>query len=114
MGSLGVTFVMEYRMPSQDPKKPRRHRPLALLLTGVFITACSSSHTSDRKPEPDTKPTECASYERELRACVGAVGAPPVAADSLAATLSRSDEPARLRMESACARDRIRLRASCK
>jgi len=85
-----------------------------LLLLLPLAGGCGSGHATDSpRGEPKATP-ECASYERELRACSAAVGGPPVAADTMASALSQSDDAERLHMESACARDRIRLRASCK
>ena len=80
-----------------------------------FALACSGGRASAPETRDSGPPlVECTSYERELRACFAAVGAPSLAADTLAATLSQRDEAARLQMESACARDRVRLRTSCK
>ena len=88
---------------------------LSFCVALCFTAGCSGG--SSAKPQEKgsrERLAECPSYERELRACSAAVGAPPVAADTFAATLAKSDEAARLRMEGACARDRARLRASCK
>jgi hypothetical protein len=90
-------------------------RTLCSFVPLSFALACSSGRPADLE-KPDASPllTECASYERELRACFAAVGAPSLAADTFAATFSQRDEAARLRMEGACARDRARLRLSCR
>ena len=90
-------------------------RTLCCCVPLSFAFACGSGRTADLETRDSSPPlVECTSYERELRACFAAVGAPSVAADSLAATISQSDEAARLRMESACASNRARLRVSCK
>jgi hypothetical protein len=118
MGSVGKeTHVMKLGM-----SKTVGHRPRALIgglacWTALGLTvACSSGarRADQEKQDSRTELVDCTSYVRELRACSAAVGAPAPAADTLAATLSSSDEATRLHMESACARDRNRLRASCK
>ncbi len=90
-------------------------RTLLLFASLGLALACSGNGTADRgKPDAAAPLVECSSYERELRACFAAVGSPSSAADSLARTLSKSDDATRLQMESACATNRARLRASCK
>jgi hypothetical protein len=92
-------------------------RGLPALLAATLGLACSGRSADPQKGAEkgaQEATPECVSYERELRACSAAVGAPPIAAETIAATLSRSDDVARLHMEAACARDRVRLRASCK
>jgi hypothetical protein len=88
-----------------------------LLLSALSVASgCSSSgrNSGAEKSDAQAASVECVSYERELRACLSAVGAPVKAADAFAASLSQRDEAARLRMESECARSRVSLRASCK
>ena len=110
----GNVSAMELQMPKNPSRYPTLTSILPCCVALGFAVACSSGRTTDHEKQ-DTKPlVECASYVRELRACSAAVGAPAPAADTLAATIATSDEAARLQMESACAHDRIRLRASCK
>jgi hypothetical protein len=91
------------------------HSILPVCAVLAFVAACGSGRAAEPEEHEQQAPlVECTSYEQELRACSATVGGPTIAADTLAATLSQSDEAARLHMESACARDRLRLRASCK
>jgi hypothetical protein len=111
-----LTEELVYLLPTTHPFVPRLlTRLLFCSLTLGPAVACSGHGADDvQATDQPSSLIECTSYERELRACSAAVGAPAAAADSIAATLSHSDAATRLRMETACARDRDRLRASCK
>jgi hypothetical protein len=96
---------------------PMCRATMTFLLLGALslAPACSSSKTAgSEKSDAKAATVECVSYERELRACLAAVGAPVAPADAFAAALSQRDEAARLRLESECARNRVSLRATCK
>ena len=84
------------------------------LLIGSTL-ACGGGRPSEReRAAPKAAPEDCASYERELRACLTAFGAPATGADSFAATFSSQTDLARLEMEGTCARNRAQLRTACK
>ena len=110
---LPPAWVYELSARQHASRARLRSAPLCLLLA-LLMPACSGSSRATEKVEKKAVSVECAAYERELRGCLSAAGAPVTPADTFAAALAEKDEPARLQLEAECARNRVSLRASCK
>ena len=96
-----------------------------LSVSTLAITACSSKAARESAPS-DAQSQECALYAKELRACFHAVGVPDSdgrASAILGATaISPSEAPTRSTLptqenaqrDESCARERARLKTTCR